>query len=195
MDGLGLGGGTGGVEFGFSDLKKIAKKAVRVAVAPVVTAHSKVLSKVPGGGLVKSLEKKAVGAAKKAGNFAVRKAAQYAAPALAVAAGAAAAAGCTAVGIPGPICALPAAKLGAKAGAALSKRMGVSVKSFPAGVDPVAVVRGDPGALMVLGKSLASKAGVPVTPREAIFLASRKAGLPPEVTASARFLARKGQPS
>lgn len=157
---------------------------------PAAAVHDKVLSTVPGGRLVRSLEKKALSTAGKAARFAARKAAQYASPALAVAAGAAAAAGCTAVGIPGPLCALPAAKLGAKAGAALSKRIGVPVKAFPAGVDPVAVVRGDPGALVSLGKSLASKAGVPVSPREAIFLASRKAGLPPEVTASARYLAR-----
>jgi hypothetical protein len=183
MDGLGLGSGVEGIGLSWKSIKRAVRKTAAVAVAPVVVANRAVVRHVPGG---KALDR----TVRRAGRAVVRKAAQYASPVLAVAAGAAAAAGCTAVGIPGPICALPAAKLGAKAGAALSKRIGVKVSQLPGGIDPVGVVRGDPAALVALGGSLAARAGVRLTPREAIFIAARKAGLPAEVTASARFLAR-----
>lgn len=128
---------------------------------------------------------RAVGkAAKKVG----RTAASYAAPVLSAAGAAGGAVGCSIIGVPPKMCAQGGAALGKAAGSALSKKLGVPVKEFPLGLDPVALANGDPQSLMKMGQSLAKKAGVdvPLSPEELIFVTARRVGLPPETVAVAQ---------
>ena len=153
----GLGCGLGdGVEFGFKSITRGIKKAGR-AVGKV---------------------------AKKVG----KKAVSFAGPALAVAGAAGGAVGCSIIGVPPKLCAQGGAALGKAAGNALSKKLGVKPSELPLGLDPVAFASGDPQALMKVGQGLAKKAGlsVPLSPEELIFVAGRKAGLPPETLAVAQ---------
>lgn len=166
------------------------KKAGRKVGRAVVKAHSLPLDLTK-----KALPRQvraAINQAERIGGRALKRAgklaASYASPVLAAAAGAGAGAGCALVGVPPMLCAKGGSALGKAAGAALSRKLGVPVRSFPGGFDPAAALSGNPQELLKLGGGLLKQAGVnvPLQPDELLHLVGRKTGLPPEVMAMAQ---------
>lgn len=124
---------------------------------------------------------------KKAARVAGRTAASYAAPALKLAMGEAAKAGCSALGIPGELCKGGGQALGQALGKKIAQKAGVPVRDLP--VDPQALIQGDPQALIVLGRTLAANAGLKLpSEAEAMLLAAKKVGLPPQTLKAANLI-------
>jgi hypothetical protein len=189
MDGLGTGCGLSrsplrrrGVGSFWGGVKKAAKGAAKVAHAPL-DLTKRALPK-SARRVIDRAERMAWRGAKSAGKLA----ASYAGAAGSVVGGAAAGAGCAMIGVPAQLCAKGGAALGKAAGNALSRRLGVPVRELPGGVDPSAVLSGNPQELLKLAGGLAKKAGVnvPLTKEELVFVAGRKLGLPPETMAVAQ---------
>lgn len=126
---------------------------------------------------------KAVG---KAGKAVGKTAAKLAPTVLSVAGAAGAGAGCSLIGVPPQLCAKGGAALGKAAGALIAKKVGVN--PIDLGIDPAALVSGNPEALIKMGQGLLAKKGVqvPLSAEEAIYVAGRSTGLPPETLAIAQ---------
>tara|TARA_B100001105_G_scaffold231346_1_gene204038 strand:- start:147 stop:641 length:495 start_codon:yes stop_codon:yes gene_type:complete len=115
-----------------------------------------------------------------------RLAAKAASPVLSAAGAVAGGAGCAVIGVPPAVCAKGGAALGKAAGGLIAKATGVHPVDL--GVDPAALVSGDAGALIKMGQGLLRSKGVnvPLSAEEAIYVAGRSAGLPPETVAKAQ---------
>lgn len=181
VNGVGVGSGVGlvswpgsddGLQFGF--LRKAGRVVARTARGAA-----------RGAGRAAS---KAGRTVKRGATKLAKKAVAYAPSVLAAAAGEGAAALCAAYGVPPAICRQGGQALGKAVGKGLAKAAGIPPKDLP--VDPSAIMKGDPKALMVLGRTLAAEAGLPLPKKEdAIAFASKRLKLPPALVKSATMQA------
>lgn len=176
---LGLGTGVSEVDFGF--IKRAGKKLGRATWRGVYAAGRGVKkgAQAAGRGVKKGAKR-----VKKGAKGLAKKAVAYSPDILAAAVGKGASALCQAYGIPGPLCEKGGQALGREIGKKLAKATGIPTKNLP--VDPTAVMNGDPKALMVLGRTLAAEAGLPLPSKDdAIAFAAKRLKLPPALTKSA----------